>query len=88
MKNYGSIKNGVLYKSVNPKKHILRVANAYGIDLGKYNELPEDGEIVLKEPTRKLWASKALFERHAFTRDFGAGVQKFLPLEKWLLIIE
>jgi hypothetical protein len=80
--------NGLeLVKRVRESKHLLRVADAWGIDLKQAEEARAEGvrRIRLDETERRICYSTSpdyLLE-HGFRKDFGHGLQVFLPRSQW-----
>lgn len=74
-------------KRVRESKHLFRVADAWGVDLGLVERARDEGigRIRLDETERGICYSVSpdyLLE-HGFRRDFGHGPQVFLPRSHW-----
>ena len=76
-----------LVKRVRESKHLLRVADAWGVDLGLVERAREEGvgRIRLDETERGIcyFLSPDYLLAHGFRRDFGHGLQVFLPRSQW-----
>ena len=73
----------ILVKRVDTMKHYMRVYKAFGVDLGILDS-PQFQVIRVVDENRNKWEVDidTLIKR-GFRRDFGHGVQIFLPLTKW-----
>lgn len=83
----GKLKDGIFRKQVSASKHLMKIYNAYALDKDIFEELMDDGcvEIRIKElESGKIYSTKPEnFIEHALTKDYGDGVQMFLPLKFW-----
>jgi len=77
----------VFEKQVVPKKHKMRIFNAYGIQEDVFqSELAEKrGEVIIKEKggdNRVLKAQIRTWEKEGFVKNMGSGDQRFLRIDK------
>ena len=76
-----------LVKRVRESKHLFRMADAWGIDLRQAEEARAEGvrRIRLDETERGICYSVSpdYLLAHGFRRDFGHGLQVFLPRSQW-----
>lgn len=76
-----------LVKRVRESEHLLRVADAWGVDLKQAEEAREEGvrRIRLDETERGICYSTSpdYLLQHGFRKDFGYGQQVFLPRSQW-----
>jgi hypothetical protein len=76
-----------LVKRVRESKHLFRAADAWGVDLGVVNRAHEQGvgRVRLEEVERGICYSTSpeYLLAHGFRRDFGHGMQVFLPRRLW-----
>ena len=80
--------NGLeVVKRVRESKHLLRVADAWGVDLGLVERARAEGIgcIRLDETERGISYSTSpdYLLQHGFRKDFGHGMQVFLPRSLW-----
>lgn len=83
----GTVQNGRFFKRIRGSKHILRCADAIGIDVSIFNGmiLPSCKEIVCEdsEDNKSYRIGVETFIRHAFMRNFGHSDQLFCPRKHW-----
>ena len=80
----------VFTKQVDPRKHKMHAFNAYAIQESAFQEHLQDknGKVIIKEIDSKGKESRTLeatiwsWEKQGFTRDMGAGEQRFLMINK------
>jgi len=76
-----------LVKRVRGSKHLLRSADAWGLDAGRAESLRRDGVGMVRvhdlETGICYSASLDYLLEHGFRRDFGHGPQVFLPRSQW-----
>jgi len=74
-------------KRVRESKHLFRVADAWGVDLGLVERARDEGvcRIRLDEEERGICylSTPQFLLEHGFRQDFGHGRQVFLPRSQW-----
>ena len=73
----------IFSKFVNPKKHLFRIYNAYGIQKDVFDKYLKGnlGKIVITEKGGGVLESKiSKWEEYGIVSNFGNGEQVFLPL--------
>lgn len=80
----------IFTKKVDPLKHKMHAFQAYGIQEEAFREhlKGEDGKVVIKEKDSKSGEERTLeapiskWQNYGFVRDYGAGEQRFLLIDK------
>lgn len=83
----GESRDGIFFKTVKRKIHLMLKFDAYGIDKRIFGKFAEDDvhEVrVFETDTRKSYKSTVeKWHMYGIIRDFGDGEQIFLPLKHW-----
>ena len=80
----GKIVGDDFYKKVDPKKHLMRIMNAYGIQEEAIKILIDNEvkTIIIDEPNRRWTSSIDEWLRPGIKiREYKHGKQRFLPLK-------
>ena len=82
----GDFDGNVFKKNVKKSKHLLRVMDAWGIDIHNLNELPPDTRVEIHDSEEKkvYSTSKDVIKHMGVPREFPPhGAQMFLPRKYW-----
>lgn len=72
------------YKKVDDSKHFMEMFQGYGIDGEVLKALPDGSNINITNQDNKVYeATKEDYLNYNATKDFGHGVQYFLPRNKF-----
>jgi len=85
----GEIVDDVFVKKVDPKKHLMKMFNAYGIQEHVIQRLvaTKVQDISIVEPSRVLTSKLSdWLSPNIKVMDYGSGKQRFLPVTKMIVV--
>lgn len=85
----GNLHKGTFYKSVDSRKHFMKLLNSYAIQKSIYDDLKKNGlekvEVFETNKKKRHLSTVEDWETYGVVQDFGGGLQIFLPLKRFSL---